>query len=301
MDSTQSALVTIKAQVPDDALSATLLGTQRSGHGVRIREDGLIVTIGYVIHEAEQIWITAANGMAVPGFVVGYDYDSGLGLVKSSMPLEGPVLPIGVAKDLEVGDHVRIAGSRGAPTSDARVVAKQEFAGRWEYLIEDAIFTAPQYESWSGAALLNSSGQLCGVGSLVIQGFSTGGAHGTVNMFVPIDLLYPFIDEVCEHGRRLSPARPWLGVLVHDEHEQLMVVGVYPDCPAHEAGLRPGDIILRIDDAPVQGLAQMFRTIWSLGDAGVEIPMSILRDSEEIDTVVRSGDRVSYQRIGTVQ
>jgi S1-C subfamily serine protease len=301
MDSTQSALVTIKAQVPEDAMSATLLGTQRSGHGARIREDGLIVTIGYLIHEAEQVWITAANGMAVPGFVVGYDYDSGLGLVKSSMPLEGPVVPIGKGRDLEVGDPVRVMGSRGARAADARVVAKQEFAGRWEYLIEDAIFTAPHYDSWSGAALLNSDGQLCGIGSLVIQGFRSSGATGTVNMFVPIDLIYPFIDEVCEHGRRLSPARPWLGLLVHDEHEQLMVVGVYPDCPAHEAGLRPGDIILRIDDAPVDGLAQMFRTIWSLGSAGVEIPMSILRDSEEIDTVVRSGDRVSYQRMGTVQ
>ena len=296
-----SALVALKAQIPEDALSASLLGTQRTGHGARIREDGLIVTIGYVINEAEQLWITAANGMTVPGFVVGYDYDSGLGLVKTSMPLEGPVLPIGAGRDLAIGDHVRIAGSRGSRIADVRVVAKQEFAGRWEYLIDDAIFTAPHYDSWSGAALLNTDGQLCGIGSLVIQGFRASGANSTVNMFVPIDLIYPFIDEVCEHGRRLAPARPWLGMLVHDEHEQLMVVGVYPHCPAHEAGLRPGDIILRIDDAPVDGLAQMFRTIWSLGDAGVEIPMSILRDSQEIDTVVRSGDRVSYQRIGTVQ
>ena len=301
MDSTQSALVTIKAQIPDDALTAALLGTQRTGHGARIREDGLIVTIGYVVHEAERLWITAGNGMTVPGFVVGYDYDSGLGLVKSSMPLEGPTVSIGTANDLEIGDPVHILGSRGARAADARVVAKQEFAGRWEYLIDEAIFTAPYYDSWSGAALLDSEGRLCGIGSLVIQGFRASGVSGTVNMFVPIDLIYPFIDEVCQYGRRLSPARPWLGVLVHDEHEQLMVVAVYPHCPAHEAGLRPGDIILRIDDAPVDGLAQMFRTIWSLGDAGVEIPMSILRDSEEIETVVRSGDRVSYQRIGTVQ
>ncbi len=295
-----SALVSLKAHIPEDAMSASLLGTERTGHGARIREDGLIVTIGYVIHEAEQVWITSSDGMTVPGFVVGYDYDSGLGLVKPSMPLLGPVLPFGSGADINVGDHVSVAGSV-ADAMDAKVVAKQEFAGRWEYLIDEAIFTAPHYESWSGAALISSDNKLCGIGSLVIQGFDVRGMPTTVNMFVPIDLIQPIIEEVCEHGRRLAPPRPWLGMLVQDDHETLMVVGVYPDCPAHKAGLRAGDVILRVDDSPVDGLAQMFRTIWSLGSAGVEIPMSIMRNSKRIDKVVRSADRVSYQRIGTVQ
>jgi S1-C subfamily serine protease len=296
-----SAIVAIKAEIPDDALSAGLLGTERTGHGVRIRDDGLIVTIGYVIHEAERLWITSSDGMAVPGFAVGYDFDSGLGLVKPSMPLRGPIMPLGSAAALKVGDDVFVCSSRSKDVLDAQVVAKEEFAGRWEYVIDEAIFTAPHHDSWSGAALINASGELCGIGSLVIQGFEVRDRSMTVNMFVPIDLIKPIIEEVCEHGQKLAPPRPWLGVLVQDDHEKLLVVGVYPNCPAHKAGLRAGDVILRIDNAPVDGLAQMFRQIWSLGSAGVEIPMSILRDSKEIKKIVRSGDRVSFQRIGTVQ
>ena len=301
MDPDIAPLVSIKTRVPDDAMSAGLLGTERSGHGVRIREDGLIATIGYVIHEAESVWITSAEGITVPGFVIGYDFDSGFGLVKASMPLEGPVMPLGAASELAVGDSVYVAASRGESTVRATVVAKQEFAGRWEYLLEEAVFTAPHHDSWSGAALIDNSGRLCGLGSLVIQGFEIKGLTTTVNMFVPIELLKPIIDEVCEHGRRLAPPRPWLGVLVHDDLDQLTVVGVYKNCPADKAGLKPGDVILRIDNEPVDDLANMFRRIWSLGSAGVEIPMSIMRDSERMDKVVRSADRFGYQRIGTVQ
>lgn len=296
-----SALVSIKAHIPDDALSSTMLGTERIGHGARIREDGLIVTVGYVVHEADKLWISSADGVTVPGFVVGYDFDSGLGLVKPSMPLRGPCLKIGSGKSAQIGDHVTVAGSAGSEVISANVVAKQEFAGRWEYLIDEALFTAPHHDSWSGAALINAKGELCGIGSLVVQGFDLRGIPTTVNMFVPVDLIKPIIDEVCEHGRKLAPPRPWLGVLVQDDHEQLMVVGVYPDCPAHKAGLRAGDVILRVDDLPVDGLANMFRMIWSLGSAGVEIPMSIMRDSKRIDKVVHSADRVAYQHIGTLQ
>ena len=296
-----SALVSIKALVPDDALSASLLGTERQGHGARVREDGLIVTIGYVVHEAEQLWITTTDGLTVPGFVVGYDFDSGLGLVKPSMPLEGPTIAFGSAQALTVGEQVIAASGNSDETIDAKVVAKQEFAGRWEYLLEEAVFTAPHHESWSGASLINDRGELCGIGSLVIQGFDLQGLRTTVNMFVPIELIAPIIDEVCEHGRRLSPPRPWLGMLVHDDQEKLMVEGVYPNCPAHKADLRAGDVILRVDDSPVDDLANMFRTIWSLGSAGVEIPMIILRDSKRIEKVVQSADRVAFQRIGTVQ
>jgi len=294
-------LVSIKSLIPEDALSASLLGTERQGHGARIREDGLIVTIGYVVHEAEQLWISSSDGMTVPGFVVGYDFDSGLGLVKPTMPLEGPVIPMGSAHALEVGEQVSVAGSQENDIIDAKVVAKQEFAGRWEYLLDEAVFTAPHHDSWSGAAMINARGQLCGIGSLVIQGFDLRGLRTTVNMFVPTELIEPIIDEVCEHGRRLAPARPWLGLLVQDDHEKLMVVGVYPDCPAHKAGLRAGDVIISVDDSPVDDLANMFRTIWSIGDAGVDIPMSILRDSKRIEKVVHSTDRVAFQRIGTVQ
>jgi S1-C subfamily serine protease len=295
------AVVSITAHVPEDAMSAGLLGTERMGHGVRIRDDGLIATIGYVVHEAENLWIGTRNTV-VPGFVVGYDYDSGLALVKPSLPLHGRAMEIGSADSLVVGDAVTIVSSGGKePSIDARVVAKQEFAGRWEYVLDQAVFTTPPHESWSGAALVDSDGKLCGLGSLVIQGFETRSGLNDVNMFVPIELLAPIIDEICLHGQRLSPPRPWLGMLVHDDQHDLTVMGVYRNCPADKAGLRPGDVIVGIDDEPVVGLANMFRRVWSLGAAGVDVPLNVLRNAEKMQLKVRSGDRASFQRKGTLQ
>ena len=296
-----TAIVSITAHVPEDAMSAGLLGTERIGHGVRIRDDGLIATIGYIVHEAENLWI-GTRDTVVPGFVVGYDFDSGLALVKPSLPLHGPAMPLGRAAALEVGDAVTVASSGGKEQSiEARVVAKQEFAGRWEYVLDQAVFTTPQHDSWSGAALIDSEGKLCGLGSLVIQGFETRSGAATVNMFVPIELLAPIIDEIVLHGRRLTPPRPWLGMLVHDDQQDLTVVGVYRNCPADKAGLRPGDVIVGIDDEPVVGLANMFRRVWSLGAAGVDVPLNVLRNAERMELRVRSGDRAGFQRKGTLQ
>jgi len=297
------ALVSIKSHVPDDAMSAGLLGTERTGHGIRLREDGLIVTIGYVINEAEEIWISSHDGMAVPGFVVGNDYQSGLALIKPMMPFPGPTIEVGQASALAVGDAVFVAGSEDADPQvvEAQVVAKQEFAGRWEYVLDEAIFTAPPHDSWSGAALLDLRGRLCGIGSLVIQGFEVNESERTVNMFVPIDLLMPYIDDICEHGQRSSPPRPWMGLLVHDEEDELTVVGVYRNCPADDAGLRPGDVVLRVDDQPVHSLAHMFRTVWSMGEAGVDVPLLVLRNSKLQEKTIKSAERSIYLRKGTVQ
>ena len=301
MTASTDAMVSITAHVPDDAMSAGLLGTERVGHGVRIREDGLIVTVGYVVHEAENVWI-GTRTTVVPGFVIGYDFDSGLALVKPSLPLHGPRMQLGRADSLTVGDNVTVMSSSGKEQIiEARVVAKQEFAGRWEYVIDEAVFTTPPHESWSGAALVDADGKLCGLGSLVIQGFEVRGLSNTVNMFVPIELLAPVIDEICAHGRRLTPPRPWLGMLVHDDQHDLTVVGVYRNCPADQAGLRPGDVIVGIDDEPVVGLANMFRRVWSLGSAGVDVPLNVLRNAERVELKVRSGDRAGFQRKGTLQ
>ena len=180
-------------------------------------------------------------------------------------------------------------------------MARQEFAGRWEYLLEDAIFTAPPHPSWSGAALLDSDGRLCGVGSLVIQGFEIRGEQRTVNMSVPVRTIASVIDEICQHGRRLEQPRPWLGVLVHDEDEELTVVGVYRNCPADAGGLQPGDVIMRVAGHEVYGLGHFYRTVWSLGPAGVEVPITVLRNSARHELVLRSVDRGTYMRKGTLQ
>jgi S1-C subfamily serine protease len=256
-----------------------------------------------VVTEAEEIWITSHDRRAVPGFVVGSDFESGLALIKTTIPLPGPIMEIGDPSILGVGDTACIAGSREANPQavEVHVVAKQEFAGRWEYVLDKAIFTAPPYESWSGAALLDQEGRLCGVGSLVIQGFEVNETRRTTNMFVPIDLLPPIIDEICEYGRRSTPPRPWLGLLVDDEDDGLIVVGVYRNCPADKAGLRPGDVIIRVGDQPVHSLANMFKTVWSLGAAGINVPLLVLRSSQLQEVVIKSTDRSEFLRKGTLQ
>lgn len=297
------ALVAVKAYIPEDAMTAGLLGTERTGHGVRIRDDGLIVTIGYLVNEAEETWITTNDGLSSPAFVVGNDFRSGLALIRPTMALEGPTLPIAPRDELKVGDAVVLAGSAGADPQvvEAQVVARQEFAGRWEYLLEEAIFTAPPHPSWSGAALMDVDGRLCGIGSLVIQGFEIRGDQRTVNMSVPIDTIAGVIDEICANGRRSEPPRPWLGLLVHDEGDGLTVVGVYRNCPADAGGVQPGDIIVRVAGHEVYGLGHMFRTIWSLGPAGVSVPITVLRDTTRHELLLCSVERTTYMRRGTLQ
>src|SRR5690606_31602595 len=178
------AIVSIKARIPEDAMSAGLLGTERAGHGVRIRDDGLIATIGYIVNEAETIWIGSRDGTIVPGVAIGYDFESGFGLVRPTLPLPGPAIEIGSAAALSVGDDVLVVGSDAYDDGlAAEVVAKREFAGRWEYLLDEAVFTAPPHENWSGAALLDTRGRLCGVGSLAVQNFEIDDTPMTVNMF----------------------------------------------------------------------------------------------------------------------
>lgn len=297
------ALVSIKAYIPEDAMTASLLGTERTGHGVRIRDDGLIVTIGYLINEAEDIWVTTEDGLSSAAFVVGNDFRSGLALIKPTIPLPGPSMPIAATDELKVGDAIMIAASTDSEpqTVEAQVLARQEFAGRWEYLLEEAIFSAPPHPSWSGAALTNLDGELCAIGSLVIQGFEIRGDQRTVNMSVPIHTIAGAIDEICEHGQRLEPPRPWLGLLVHDEDDELTVVGVYRDCPADDAGLQPGDIIVRVGNHEVYGLGHFYRTMWSTGPAGSEIPITVLRDTTRHELVVASVERMAHLRKGTVQ
>ena len=298
-----ASLVGIEAHIPEDAMSASLLGTERSGHGVRIRDDGLIVTIGYVVSEAEEIWIRSADDSVAPGVVIANDFQSGLALIRPTTPLPGPRIVIGTAEDAKVGNAVTACGSAGIDPQciEAQVVARQEFAGRWEYVLDDAIFTAPAHQNWSGSALLDLEGRLVGIGSLVIQGFELKGSLRTVNMFVPIDGLISVIDEICEHGRRLTPPRPWLGFLVHEEEGDMTVVGVYRNCPADNAGLRPGDIVIEVNDQPVRNLANLFRSIWSMGSAGIDISLTVLRNSKRVEVVVKSSERSAFLRRGTVQ
>jgi len=287
-----SSVVSIHAVVPADALTASVLGTERAGHGVVIDADGLIVTIGYVITEAEQVWITTCENQVIPGYVVGYDYESGFGLVKATQTLRCPVMSMGSSEELKVDDQAIVAGYGGAESSIlGTVIAKHEFAGYWEYVLDEALFTAPAHESWGGAAVIDEQGQLCGIGSLLVQRVDETGQLSGANMSVPIDLLKPIFDDLCSFGRRAEAARPWVGFLVQDVGDQLIVSGVYEDCPADVAGLTPGDEITHINGVEPETLADLFRQIWEVGEAGVAVPITVNRNNERQEIVVNSVDR----------
>lgn len=292
LDTSLDAVVSLRSQVPEDALTASVLGTERAGHGVVIGEDGLIVTIGYLVTEAESLWITTGDGATVPGHVVGYDQETGFGLVQALQPMGLPSLELGSSEDLQVSDGVIAAGHGGRDYAiKTVVVAKREFAGYWEYVLDEALFTAPAHPNWGGAALIGSDGKLLGIGSLLVQQVSEEGQQSGANMIVPIDLLKPILDELRMYGKRNAPARPWLGFLVQEVSQHLVVSGVYDDCPADAAGLQVGDVIREVDGDSVSGLANLFRRIWRTGEAGVEVPLTIMRNREPVTIAVQSTDR----------
>lgn len=293
-----AAVVSLRARVPDDAFTAETLGTERAGQGVVIRDDGLVVTIGYLIAEAEEVWLTTNKGRAVQAHVLAYDYESGFGLVQALEPLGVPVLTLGDSRHLEPGDQVVVGGSGGQSHSlAAQVVACQEFAGYWEYLIDQAIFTAPAHPNWGGTALIGPRGDLVGIGSLQLQHQAAGGTVVPLNMSVPIDLLKPILDDLLTLGRVKSKPRPWLGFYVAEaEDEQITIIGLAGDAPAQRAGLRAGDQIHAVAGQSVTSLAEFYHAIWGLGSAGVDVPLTLEREGDKFDVTVRSADRGRFMK-----
>jgi S1-C subfamily serine protease len=286
-----AAVVGLRTIVPADAFTAETLGTERAGHGVFIR-NGLVLTIGYLITEAETIWITLSDGRSVPGHVLGYDQETGFGLVQALAKLEMPTLDIGQSSAVSVGERVVVGGAGGRARSvAARVVAKQEFAGYWEYVLDEALFTAPSHPNWGGTALIGPAGELLGIGSLQLQHVVDKGKPQNINMIVPIDLLNPILDDLMKTGRRSGPPRPWLGLYATEVENRLVVVGLADRGPAKKADVRQGDIVLSIAGKEVSDLAGFFRRIWAQGQAGVEVPLTIYRDGETVDVRVKSSER----------
>lgn len=289
------SVVSIRTQIPADAFTAETLGTERAGHGVVIRRDGLVLTIGYLVTEAQAVWVTLSGGRVVPGHVVAFDQETGFGLVQLLARIDVPALPFGSSQTTEVGDDVVIAGAGGiAHAVAARIIAKQEFAGYWEYLLSEAIFTAPAHPNWGGTALLNGAGELVGIGSLQIQRADGDKRQEDANMVVPIDLLKPILDDLLSLGRPNKPPRPWLGLYASELEGNIAVLGVAAHGPAQDARLQVGDVILDVAGGRVHSLADLFRRVWSLGPAGVEVPLTISREGRVKSLNVQSGDRRDF-------
>jgi len=290
------AVVRVHTEIPAEARTASLLGTTRGGSGVVIDDAGLIVTIGYLITEAMGAEVTTAAGKASRAEIIGFDTESGLGLLRAVEPLEVKPLPIGTANGLAEKTPVIVAGHGGAEAAQpAVVVSRRTFAGYWEYLLEDAIFTAPPHPAWSGAALIAPDGKLAGIGSLIV-GDADGGFPG--NMFVPIDLLGPVMGDLIALGRP-SASRPWLGANLQDANGELVVRRVAPDGPAETAGIRHGDRVVAIDGAKVHDLADFYRALWGRGDAGVTVKLTVTSHGEQHEIGVRTIDRYRYLKLGT--
>jgi S1-C subfamily serine protease len=295
LDRTLASVVAIRSVVPADAFTAEVLGTERSGNGVVINAGGLVLTIGYLITEASEIWITLGDGRTVRGDVVGYDQDTGFGLVQALERLGVAPLSIGDSDDAIAGTAVIAAGAGGRDHAvAARVVARQEFAGYWEYVVDEAIFTAPAHPYWGGTALIGPDGSLIGIGSLQLEQAASSGENIPLNMFVPIDLLKPILEDFMTMGRPNRPPRPWLGLYATEVDDRVVIAGVAGRGPAARANLRQGDIVLSVGGMKISGLAGLFRTVWSLGRAGVDVPMTVFRDGHSIDLTVTSGDRNRY-------
>ncbi len=290
-----SSVVGLHTTIPADAFTAETLGTERAGHGVFIRDNGLVLTIGYLITEAETIWITLGDGRSVPGHVLGYDQETGFGLVQALAKLDVPALEIGQSANAAIGERVVVGGFGGRQRSvAARIVAKQEFAGYWEYVLDEAIFTAPSHPNWGGTALIGPAGDLLGIGSLQLQHAAERGQTQNINMIVPIDLLNPIIDDLLKFGRRNAPPRPWLGLYATEVENRLVIVGLADRGPAKKADLKTGDIILSVAGKDVRDLASFFRLIWAQGQAGVDVPITIYRDGETMDVRVKSSERNKF-------
>ena len=292
LDQALTSVVGIKSLVPSDAFTAETLGTERAGHGVLIRSDGLVLTIGYLITEAETVWISHSGGRAVPGHVLGYDQETGFGLLQALARLELPALSLGSSKDAEVGERVVVGGAGGRQRAvAARIIAKQEFAGYWEYVLDEAIFTAPAHPNWGGTAVIGARGDLIGIGSLQIQQAASQRRLEDVNMVVPIDLLKPILNDMLTIGRANRPTRPWLGLYATEVGDNVAILGLTSRGPAQQADLRAGDVVLRVAGTPVSNLAGFFRRVWALGQAGVEVPLLVNREGRTFETRVRSSDR----------
>jgi S1-C subfamily serine protease len=295
LDAALSAVVSLRSRVPSDAFNAEVLGCERAGNGVVIDEKGIVLTIGYLITEAEEIWLTANSGRVVPGHPLAFDQVTGFGLVQALGGLDLPALPLGQTRDVMIGTRVIAAGAGGAPHSlTAFVAGKQEFAGHWEYVLDEALFTVPAHPFWGGTGLIGPKGNLLGIGSLQLQQAREDGSSVPLNMYVPIDILKPILNDMITSGRPNRPPRPWLGLYAAEVDDRIVIAGISGRGPAAKADLRQGDIVLKVGGSEVTGLASLFRRIWSLGEAGVEVPMTVARDGTSIELRVASGDRNEF-------
>ena len=292
-----NAVVGVKVKALPNARSNETLGQERTGSGVLIGGEGLVLTIGYLILEADQVEVMDSDGTRVPASVIAYDHATGFGIVKPFARLTPQPIRIGTATPVSQLDRLMIVtGGEEQTISIATVVSKRQFAGYWEYLIDGAIFTSPPRLDHSGAALINKDGELVGIGSLFVLDALTPGERLPGNMFVPVDLLKPILDEMVRTGGQKAARRPWLGVNSLEEDGRVKVMQVNEESPAQKAGIVAGDIILSVNGEPVGSLDTFYDKLWKRGPAGSMVTLTVLHGTSMKEVTVRSIDRRDFGR-----
>jgi len=295
LDTTLASVVKITSNVPEDAFSAKTLGTSREGSAISINDSGILLTIGYLVVDSDSIFLHLKNGHTIESTLIAYHHESGLALIQALSKIDMPFITQGNKDNLKKGDSVIIAASGGIDKSiSGTVVDRRQFAGSWEYMIDNAIFTKPFHPEWSGTALINEDGHLSGVGSLWLNDAEKVDDDSPGNMFVPIDLLTPIYEDLLAHGQAKEPHRPWLGIYVAENMENLFVSGVTLKGPASIAGINPGDILTAVNGQQIDSLQRLYKVLWSQGNAGVELILTIIRESTELDISVKSDSRYNF-------
>ena len=296
LDKALSSVMGLHAIIPNDAFTAETLGTERAGNGVLINERGLVLTIGYLITEAEAVWLHLGDDRVMQGHVLGFDAETGFGLVQALGRIDLAPLPLGNSAATQIGDRVVLGGAGGRTRSVAsHIAAKQEFAGYWEYLLSEAIFTYPAHPNWGGAGLISNRGELIGIGSLQLERERDGKSEH-VNMIVPIDLLKPVLEDLKKFGRVNKPARPWLGLYATEIDGNVVVADVASKGPAAQAELKTGDVVLAVNGEPVETLLAFYSNLWALGAAGVDVPLTLKSRDVTFDVTLKSVDRAKMMR-----
>ncbi len=290
-----ASLVALEARIPEDAYSARTLNTERVGNAIVIGEEGLMLTIGYLLTEAEEVIVTTNDGARIEAHVLGIDQATGFGLLHALEPLGLPAMPIGDSSKVRRDAKVISAGAGGRSHAlSSRIVAREPFAGYWEYYLDSALYVEPAHPHWNGAALIGPTGDLIGVGSLKMEQLAPDGDVSPLNLFVPAELLVPILDDL-SHGRP-RPQRPWLGVLSREVSSHVVIVDVSHGGPASRAELRSGDVIHRIAGHRVSELGDFYKQLWALGPPGVTAPLTIQRENDVFDVEIRTADRSALQK-----
>jgi S1-C subfamily serine protease len=298
LDDLAAAVVRVKAFINPDGRTVENLGMERLGSGIVIGSDGLVLTIGYLILEAHSAEIATSDDHTVPADVVGYDHETGFGLLRATQPLKVRPMGLGKSSALKEKDPVLVASFGGTDmVAPVHVAALREFAGSWEYLLDNAIFTSPPHPVWSGAALISREGKLVGVGSLIVADVSGKGGGGPGNMFVPIDKLPPILADLIADGRSSTPPKPWLGVSTEEVGGKLRVSRVTAGGPAEKAGVQKGDILKGVGGATARSLGDFYRKVWALGSAGITVPLDVVRDDKARRLDVPSMNRLDHLKL----